>query len=288
MILPPLTHLRAFEAAARHQSFLRAAEELGMTAAAVSQHVRSLEDWLGLSLFDRLPRGVRLTGAGRDFGDTCHRALTDLAQAVERVRFPKHPQQVALACQPSIVSLWLARRLPAFRAAYPDIQVSIVYPMGARTPEEAGTDLLIRHGPRPERAAEAILSAATRPTAAASLGLTPCTPEALLTADLLHDATEEAWRRWFAGAGQGMPRGTGPIFADFSLLVSSVLAGSGVGLCPTALIADDLRSGTLIQLSDHATDTDLAYWLLGRPAPTDAAEAFRHWLVEQAMQTSTA
>lgn len=285
MKLPPLTHLRPFEAAARLGSFLRASQELGMTAAAVSQHVKALEDWLGLALFDRHPRGVTLTAAGQEFGAACHRGLEEIARSAERLNKRGRARRVSLACQPSIVSLWLARRLPRFRAEHPDIQVSIVYPLGARTPEDAGADLLIRHGPRPDRSADAILSAATRPTAAPAylhrsgpLG----TPADLLRAELLHDATEEAWRSWFSGHGLTMPQGTGPIFADFSLLVSSVVAGLGIGLCPTALVEDQLRDGSLVLVSDHAIDTAKDYWLLGRPAPTTEADLMRRWLMDEA------
>lgn len=285
MTLPPLTPLRPFEAAARLGSFLRAAQELGMTAAAVSQHVKALEDWLGLALFDRHPRGVTLTPAGQEFGAACHRGLEEIALAAERLTRRGRARRVSLACQPSIVSLWLARRLPRFRAEHPDIQVSIVYPLGAQTPEDAGADLLIRHGPHPERPTDAILPADTRPTAAPAYlhrsGPLAC-PDDLLRAELLHDATEDAWRTWFSGHGLMMPQGTGPIFADFSLLVSSVVAGLGVGLCPTALVEDHLRDGSLVLVSDHATDTAKAYWLLGRPHPTAEADLMRRWLMEEA------
>lgn len=285
MTLPPLTHLRAFEAAARHGSFLRAAAELGMTPAAVSQHVKALEAWMGLALFDRHPRGVTLTAAGQDFGAACQRGLEEIARAAARLTGSSRGRRVSLACQPSIVSLWLAHRLPRFRAANPDIQVSIVYPLGARTPEDAGSDLLIGHGLRPDRPADAILSAATRPIAAPAYldrsgPLT--TPEALLRAELLHDATEDAWRGWFGDHRLVMPQGTGPIFADFSLLVSSVLAGLGVGLCPVALVEDQLRSGALSVVSDHASDTAKDYWLISRPRPSPEAELMRRWLMDEA------
>jgi len=168
MKLPPLPTLRAFEAAARRESFLQAATELGMTAAAVSQHVKALEDWLGLALFERRPRGVRLTGDGRELGAACSEGLGHIARAVERLTIRRSGLRVSLACKPSVVNHWLGPRLPRFRAAHPEIQVTVVYPLGALTPEEAGADLLIRHGTRPPGRAEHILDAATRPTCSPS------------------------------------------------------------------------------------------------------------------------
>ena len=233
MKLPPIASLRAFEAAARRQSFRHAGDELGMSAAAVSQHVKSIEDWLGLPLFERRPRGVQLTAQGRELGEACSEGLGHIAITVERLLGRSGQKRVSLACQPSMVTHWLAPRLPAFRAAHPDIQVSIVYPLSARTPEEAGADLLIRHGTQPDRPATAILGAATRPTCSTDYlqRVGPISkPSDLLAADLLHDETEAAWSTWLTRQGLKPPADTGPIFADFNLLVSSVLAGLGIGL----------------------------------------------------------
>ncbi|MDI7864855.1 LysR substrate-binding domain-containing protein [Rhizobiaceae bacterium n13] len=285
MKLPPLASLRAFEAAARRGGFLHAASELGMSAAAVSQHVRSLETWLGLALFERRARGVELTQAGREFGAACTQGLGQIALAAERLTARGRQKVVSLACQPSIVSHWLAPRLPRFRAAHPDIQVSIVYPLGAKTPEEAGVDLLIRHGTRPDRPAQPILSAATRPTCSPAYleRSGPIrSPADLLRAELLHDETEAAWPAWFALQGIAAPAHAGPIFADFNLLVSSAIAGLGVGLCPTALIEDELRRGSLVTLFDPAADTDKYYWLLESQRSTEAAALMRTWLITEA------
>ena len=205
MKLPPLPTLRAFEAAARRESFLQAATELGMTAAGVSQHVKALEDWLGLGLFERRARGVRLTADGRELGAACSEGLGHIARAAERLTGRKSLARASLACMPSVVTHWLGPRLPRFRAAHPDIQVSIVYPLGALTPDEAGADLLICHGTRPPGRADRILDAATRPTCAPAYlerhgRIT--NPADLLDQDLLHDATEAAWQSWLAARGE--------------------------------------------------------------------------------------
>ncbi len=289
MKLPPLPTLRAFEAAARRESFLQAATELGMTAAAVSQHVKALEDWLGLALFERRPRGVRLTGDGRELGAACSEGLGHIARAVERLTIRRSELRVSLACKPSVVNHWLGPRLPRFRATHPEIQVSVVYPLGALTPEEAGTDLLIRHGTRPPGRAEHILDAATRPTCSPSYlerhgPIT--TPADLMKQHLLHDATEAAWERWLTARGIGGPTPAGPLYADFNLLVSSVLSGLGIGLCPTALISDHLAAGTLTVLFDEAADEDKAYWLLSGADLSEPAAVLREWLLEESAGSS--
>lgn len=288
MKLPPLPSLRAFEAAARKESFRHAATELGMTAAAVSQHVRTLEDWFGVALFERSARGVRLTAEGRDFSRTVSTSLEAIASASEQLSAARQQRQVRLACLPSMVSHWLAPRLPAFRAAHPDIQVTISYSAGAITPAEAKADLLIQHGVRPSPEALAILSAATRPTAARAYversGPFPETSD-LGRADLLHDEDKAAWRRWFAEGGIPAPTESGPLFADFNLLVSSVTSGLGVALCPTALIADELARGELQILFERASDTEKYYWLIEADRPTPEVVLMRDWLLSEARKS---
>jgi LysR family glycine cleavage system transcriptional activator len=289
MKLPPLSTLRAFEAAARRESFLQAATELGMTAAAVSQHVKALEDWLGIALFERRPRGVRLTADGRELGAACSQGLGHIARAVERLSARKSLARASLACMPSVVTHWLGPRLPRFRAAHPEIQVSIIYPLGAQTPDDAGADLLLCHGTRPPGRAERILPAATRPTCSPTYldrhgPIT--TPADLLKHDLLHDATEAAWQSWLAARGVKGPAPSGPLYADFNLLVSSVISGLGIGLCPTALIVDHLAAGTLKVLFDEAADEDKAYWLLSGPDLSEPAAVLRDWLLAESTEQS--
>ncbi|THV24724.1 LysR substrate-binding domain-containing protein [Peteryoungia ipomoeae] len=285
MKLPPPSTLRAFEAAARRESFLQAGKELGMTAAAVSQHVKALEDWLGLALFERRARGVRLTADGRELGAACSEGLGHIARAVERLTARRSGLRVSLACKPSVVNHWLGPRLPRFRADHPEIQVSIVYPLGALTPDEAGTDLLVRHGKRPPGRVDQILPAATRPTCSPAYlqrrgSIT--TPSDLLNLDLLHDATEAAWQTWLSARGVEGPTPSGPLYADFNLLVSSVLSGLGIGLCPTALIGDHLAAGSLTVLFDEAADADKSYWLLSGPELSQPAAILRDWLLAEA------
>jgi LysR family glycine cleavage system transcriptional activator len=291
MTLPPLSGIRAFEAAARKQNFRQAAAELGMTPAAVSQHVRALEDWLGVALFERSARGVKLTAAGQEFGTSVTSGLGEIETAVDRIKGRTKRTTVRLACLPSVVSHWLAPRLSEFRRAHPGISVSISYAANAQNPEEASADLLIQHGIMPQEDAHTILSAATRPTCAPDYlrrnGM-PATEAALSGADLLHDETPLAWQRWFGEHVLPTPSFAGPIFADFNLLLSSVTAGLGVALCPTALIAPELAEGRLVVLFERASDLDRFYWLKARDDLGYEASLMRDWLIAQATPADTA
>ncbi len=286
MTLPPLATLRAFEAAARKASFALAAQELGMTATAVSQHVRHLEAWLGVALFGRHARGVRLTPAGREFGNTVSGSLRQIASGAERIRRGHDRMTVRLASLPSVVAHFLTPRLPRFRALHPDIQVSISY-SGAQ--HKGAADLTIGHGITFGENAVALFSAETRPTCSpgyiAYAG--PFNHEAsLLHAELLHDDTETAWQNWFAAAELSSTYGTGPIFADFNLLVTALKAGQGIGLCPTVLFREEIAKGQLAVLFDRAADTDKYYWLIQSEEISTAAKTLADWLVVEARQNS--
>ncbi|MFK0204615.1 LysR family transcriptional regulator [Agrobacterium sp. NPDC090283] len=282
MTLPPLATLRAFEAAARKASFALAAQELGMTATAVSQHVRNLEAWLGVALFERHARGVRLTPAGKEFGNTVSSSLRHIASAAERIRRGRERMTVHLASLPSVVAHFLTPRLPRFRALHPDIQVSISY---SGTQHAGAADLTIAHGISFGENAAALFSAETRPTCAPAYLVSsgPFDDEAsLLRAELLHDDSETAWRDWFAVGDMPLPYGAGPIFADFNLLVTALKAGQGIGLCPTALLREEIANGQLAVLFDRAVDTDKYYWLIRTEEMTAQAKILADWLVTEA------
>ncbi|NTJ62817.1 LysR family transcriptional regulator [Agrobacterium rhizogenes] len=278
----PLASLRAFEAAIRHESFVKAAAELKLTAAGVSQHVRTLEEWLGIKLFARHARGVTATMAGREFGAAVANGLRHIDIAARQLRFASNSRPVSVACIASVATRWLIPRLQAFKKEYPEIQINIVYALDAKTPEAASVDLLIRHGSRPAANAVSLLPAETRPTCSVEyerrhgpIGK----PADLLDLDLLHDETTAAWARWFALENIHRPLKPGPIFADFGLMIGSVIGGQGIGLCPTALISDELANGTLVTLSDTPLDTDKSYWLLPAGHLSSEAEIFRDWLI---------
>lgn len=278
----PLASLRAFEAAARHESFVRAAAELNLKPAGISQHVRAMENWLRIPLFRRHSRGVTLTAAGREFGAAATHALGHIEVAAGQLRLEANSRPVSVACIPSMAVRWLIPQLPRLRTAYPDIRINIVYALDAKTPEAAGADLLICHGARPGSGAIKLLDAETRPTCSAEF-LTRHgpfhKPADLLACEILHDETTDAWARWFDGAGIRSAPKAGPVFADFNLMIGSLIGGQGVGLCPTALIAEEIAAGSLVSLFERACDMDKAYWLIEAKGLSREARTLRDWLL---------
>jgi LysR family transcriptional regulator, glycine cleavage system transcriptional activator len=280
----PLACLHAFEAAARHESFSKAAAELSVSPASVSQHVRTLEGWLGRSLFRRLPRGVRLTSAGRELGIAVSLGFSQIEDALQHLRPSRRQSVISIGCIPSVMTRWLIPRLSSFRDKHPNFTVNLVYALDANSPEEGAVDLLIVHGKQPNVPAIALLSAATRPTCSTAFlekhGPIK-TPQSLATRELLHDETPAAWSRWFEAVGLKVRRSDGNVFADFNLLVGAVTAGMGVGLCPTALVSTELAQGSLSTLFDAATDIDKSYWLIEPRKLSRSALVVRDWLVAE-------
>jgi LysR family transcriptional regulator, glycine cleavage system transcriptional activator len=289
MSLPPLTTLRAFEAAARLGSFVRAASEVNVSAAAISQHVKTLERWLGQPLFRRHAQGVELTTAGRELSTAVTDGLTRIELVAERLRQELAVTKICVGCIPSVATRWLIPRLPVFERTHPDIRLHVVYAGDTDTPASTDTDLLIRHGSRPNASAYPLIHAATQPV---------CTPGYLAAAGplkntrdlrkaaLLHDADPQAWQTWLtqAGVATASPlRGT--VFQDAALTASACLHGQGVALLPTALFADECRQGALVILLPAATNQDKHYWLLQRDNLSPAAALFRDWLVAVATET---
>jgi LysR family transcriptional regulator, glycine cleavage system transcriptional activator len=283
MSLPPLTTLRAFEAAARLSSFVRAAKQINVTPAAISQHVKTLERWLGQPLFRRRAQGVELTAAGHELSMAVTDGLARIALVADRLRQDRAVTTVCIGCISSVATRWLIPRLPVFERGHPEIRLHVVYAGDADTPASTGTDLLIRHGHRPNDTASPLLHAETRPV---------CTPGFLTTAGpfksprdlrkavLLHDASPQAWQNWFSQIGATMTtplRGT--VFQDAALTASACLHGQGVALLPTALFADECRQGLLTVVFPAATDQDKHYWLLQHDDLSAAATLFRDWLV---------
>lgn len=239
----PLTALRAFEAAARLGSFALAATELGVTAGAITAHVKTLETTLGAALFQRTPRGVRLTALGQ----TCLPAFTEafdtLGQAVQSLRSAAAPRTVHIATLPAIAQLWLSPRLPALRAAAPDIEISITALESPPNLKRTPYDLSLFYGPEaggaiaPDRIFPVCAPAlATRLHRPADLAHVPCLSDAVWSDD---------WPLWLSVAGETLtPRG--PVFSLYALAVEETVNGAGVLIGHADLIEGHLQRGTLV------------------------------------------
>lgn len=239
----PLNALRAFEAAARTGAFTLAAAELGVTPGAVTAHVKALEERLGAALFDRQARGVRLTALGLAAVEELTGAFDALAGAEARLRALALPQEVQIATLPAIAQLWLSPRLPALRAAAPEISVSITAleapPNLKRSlhdlslfPAESGGRLLAGDELFPVCAP----GLAARLTRVEDLAGVPC---------LSDTAWDRDWEHWLAAVGKTVAV-RGPAFSLYALAVEEAVNGAGVLMGHGALVAGHLQRGTLV------------------------------------------
>lgn len=239
----PLNALRAFEAAARTGAFTLAAAELGVTPGAVTAHVKALEERLGAPLFERQARGVRLTALGLAAVEELTGAFDALAGAEARLRALALPQEVHIATLPAIAQLWLSPRLPALRAAAPEISVSITAleapPNLKRSlhdlslfPADRGGRLVARDELFPVCAP----GLAARMTKVEDLGSVPCLSDTVWDRD---------WEIWLQAVGAELAV-RGPVFSLYALAVEEAVNGAGVLMGHGPLVAAHLERGALI------------------------------------------
>jgi len=302
--LPPLNALRAFEAAARHGSFVRAAAELGVTPGAVSQQIKALEQLLGLTLFRRQARGVRLTEAGRGYLPGIAEGFDRLARATLQVHDTAAGNVLAgrlsITVLPSFAAGWLVRRLPAFRARHPEIDLLIRSERQTVDLHREDADLAIRYGlgDFPNLEATHLLREEIFPVCApALLNADPPlrAPEDLRAHDLLDDAGalgNEPWIRWqpwldFWGLDafglSDAARRPGLHFTDSVQLYQAALLGQGVALGRSALIGDELASGRLVRPFAVSRPSSYAYYAVTtKPARGNPrVAAFIAWLLAE-------
>jgi LysR family glycine cleavage system transcriptional activator len=289
--LPPLGALRAFEAAAKHLSFTRAAAELCVTQAAISHQIRQLEDWLGIRLFERRGHALKLTAKGEAYLPELAGALDRIAAATLRLMEPDG-QPLRITVLPSFASRWLVPRLEAFRASHPDIDVRIDSSADVWAFATERFDLGIRSGLGNWSGLKADLIARETLSPVCSPRLVDGPPAIRVPADLrhlrlLHDTPRQGWRRWCEEAGvDGLDVDAGASFNDASLALQAAVDGQGVALGRLVLAADDLRSGRLVRPFDVVLPNDYSYWLVYPAAALDRPNvvAFRTWLLSQAKQ----
>jgi LysR family glycine cleavage system transcriptional activator len=267
--LPPLNALRAFEAAARHQSVKNAAHELSVTPGAVSQMLKTLELHLGVPLFQRVNRGISLTDAGRSYLPPIRNAFKQITEATRRVAVPLDTGILTVSVAPFFAAAWLVPRLKDFQDAHPTFDVQVVTGKALADFASDGVDVAVRHGLghypglRTERVMAVEIVPVSAPELVARFGV-PDTPAELVRWPLVHDAERNGWHYWFQARGVvdiAAPRG--PSFDDLTLLVQAVVAGQGAGLLPAALVAPDLAAGRMVRLSGVVSAEDFAYYLVG-------------------------
>lgn len=281
----PLNALRAFEAAARHLSFTRAADELCVSQAAVSHQVKALEQRLGASLFRRLPRGLSLTDEGAALVPVLRDSFDRIGAVLDRFADGRFHEVLTVGVVGTFAIGWLIPRLPAFQRANPLIDLRILTNNNRVDLAGEGLDCAIRFGDGAWQGADAdhLLDAPFSPLCAPSVARKLHGPADLARQTLLRSYRTDEWEGWFDAAGATAPRVRGPIF-DSSLAIAEAAArGAGVALLPVAMFERELAEERLARPFAAEVSTG-AYWLVrlkSRPL-TAALARFRDWLVAAA------
>jgi LysR family glycine cleavage system transcriptional activator len=290
--LPPLNALRAFEAAGRHLSFTKAAEELNVTQAAISHQVKALEERLGVTLFRRRNRALLLTDTGQAYLPVLREAFDAIAEGTERIVRREDRGPLKISVLPSFAAKWLLPRLPLFNARHPDIDILVSASSALVDFERDEVDLAIRYGrgDYPGLHVEFLFRDQIYPVCSPRLLETkgqPSSPEDLKHFPLLHDDADllqegPSWNAWFKEVGApgiGPPRGLG--YSDSSMAVQAAIEGQGIALARSSIAGDDLASGRLVRLFDFEVSSSFAYYLAlpARALELPKVEAFRDWLI---------
>lgn len=283
--LPPLSALRAFEAAARLGSFSRAADEIAVTHGAVSHQMRSLERALGTTLFLRNGRHVALTTVGRHFAERVRAALQDLAEAAQFVRRSEGDRAVTVSMLPSFAARWLIPRLGRFMERHPAIAVNIHTSGTLVDFQRDDVDLAIRlgRGNWPELEAHKFLDEEFFLVVSPRFnrGRLPAHPSDLGKFQLMR-ARYEPWASWFRAAGVKLKEPHSLIFTDSHLMLQAAVDGRGIALARSSIAEADLRTGKLVRLFNVAVPAPGASYLVwpkGKLSPN--AALFRDWLLEE-------
>lgn len=294
--LPPLTALRAFEAASRHMSFAKAADELAVTPAALSYQIKQLEDHLGLPLFHRLNRAVELTEAGRRLKPGIAEGFESLRQAVHALDSLREGSGLTVTSGPAFTAKWLAPRIFHFLARRPDVEVRIVASLRVMDFDRDGIDAAIRFGRRADPAcfSRTLFVDRLTPVCAPSLAAQLRSPADLADVALIHDDSMAPlgdfanWGDWLEAAGVSKPDWKrGARFSNADHALSAAAEGDAVALGRPALAEPELRTGRLVAPFDLAIDPEAhTRFICPRGAEArPAMAAFLAWLIEEVEST---
>lgn len=285
--LPPLNALRAFEAAARLQSVSRAAAELHVTHGAVSRQIRALEEQLGVPLFDKDGRGVKLTDAGLRLRDVASEAFARLRSTCAELRQRPADAPFVLGCPGSLLARWFIPRLDRLNRELPELRLQLSASEGELDPRRPGVDATLCFASPPWPADMQVheldverIGPVLSPRYARCAALAGQPAGVLLGEPLLHTTSRpQAWPQW--AAGQGLDAGQlqqGQGFEHLYYLLEAAAAGLGVAIAPQQLVADDLRDGRLLAPWGFvATSARLSLWVPARTRDTRAGQLAR-WL----------
>jgi LysR family transcriptional regulator, glycine cleavage system transcriptional activator len=288
--LPPLNALRAFEAAARSESFTQAAVELFVTQGAVSHQVKLLEATLGIKLFNRERQRLVITDAGREYLNVVRDALDRIAVGTERLVQRQNAGVLTVSTSPDFAAKWMVHRLGRFAEAHPGIDLRVSATMHHVDFAREDVDVAIRHGDGNWSGLEAVRLCSEQLFPVCSRKFTSGRdrirkPQDLLKLRLLHLDDWKAWSKWFDAAGVAdakMPRGTALNHA--SMLIDAAVDGQGVALARTALAAWDLINGRLVKPFELGLRLSKTYWIVCPNATSSVPKiaTFRKWLLAEA------
>ena len=284
--LPNFSALRAFEAAARHENFSRAAEELHLTHGAISHQVRALEEELGRPLFVRNGRQVKITSDALKFAQFLGKVFADIGMAADAMRATSVNQRLTISSIPSFAARWLAPRLGRFIDLYPDIEVVLQSSGQLQDLARDGIDVGIRfgRGNYPGLVVQRLMSDVYYPVVSPHYrrGACPTTPQELPQHTLLRSV--EPWSPWLQAAKVDMAEPSGGLmFEDLSMLIRSAADGNGVALVRHVVAMQEIASGQLVRLFDIATPCPDEYFFVSPPGAAGKPQvlAFRDWLLAE-------
>jgi LysR family transcriptional regulator, glycine cleavage system transcriptional activator len=295
--LPPLSALRAFEAAARLKSFSKAADELSVTPAAISHQIHALEADLGVNLFHRQSRSVELTASARLLLPGLSEAFAGIQASVRRLHAHNDTGTLTITASPSIAAKWLVLRLHRFQEQHPDIDVRISTSDAIVDLTKGDFDLAIRYGNGRYAGLDVELLAKNEVFPACSPRLLDeVRPPLRAPADLLHhalihdqavdrDPLAPTWAMWLKAAGvHGAPTLPGLTFSVGYMALDAAIAGHGVALAYSTIAAADIAAGRLVRLFSLALPDLFAYYIVTAPGALERPKvrAFRDWLREEA------
>lgn len=281
----PLNALRAFESSARHLSFTRAARELNVTQAAVSQQVRSLEERLGARLFKRLPRGLGMTDEGLALLPVLSDAFGRIDAVLTQFEGGHFHEVLTVGVVGTFAVGWLMPRLNRFRAAHPFVELRLLTHNNLVDFAVEGFDFAIRFGDGqwPGTQAAALLDAPFTVLCAPELAKRVRAPRDLASETLLRSYRTDEWALWFAAAGLSPGAIRGPVFDSSRLMVEAAMQGAGAALAPARMFERELQAGRLVRPFELEVSTG-SYWLswVKSKRMTPAMQAFRTWIVAEA------
>ena len=282
----PLRALQIFEAAARHQNFTAAGQDLGVTQSAVSRKISELEVILDVQLFRRSGPKLALTATGRALADRVSYALRDLQRACAEAKPAIDTGIVTLSMLPSVAAKWLAPRLGLFTQLHPQIDLRVSASREIIDLEAENIDGAIRYGVGDWPGLEKVWlgSETVQPvcTQESIKKFNLSAPSDLLKAPLLHAEIAEGWGTWFAAVGlkeAKIPRG--PKLGDDTAILQAALSGQGVALGRSLLVADDLEAGRLIAPFDVKLEASYSYWFVYPNAESKNLATVRDWIVQE-------